>query len=81
MKGKTIIEVVIVFVLMKLFSIWFDSILAGINVSSGWKTFIFGLQAIVIPVSIVWLLKRKWSVYGFSVHKFHPVIHYGFIGG
>ncbi len=27
MKGKSIIEVVIVFVLMKLFSIWFDSIL------------------------------------------------------
>ena len=80
MKGKTIIEVVIVFVLMKLFSIWFDSILAGINVSSGWRTFIFGLQAIVIPVAIIWLLKRKWSVYGFSIHKFRPVIHYGFIG-
>ncbi len=27
MKGKSIIEVVIVFVLMKLFSVWFDSIL------------------------------------------------------
>ncbi len=27
MKGKSVIEVVAVFVLMKLFSIWFDSIL------------------------------------------------------
>jgi hypothetical protein len=80
MKVKSIIEVVIVFVLMKLFSIWFDSILAGVNVASGWRTFIFGLQAIVIPLAIIWLLKRKWSVYGFSVNKFRPVIHYGFIG-
>jgi membrane protease YdiL (CAAX protease family) len=80
MKGKSVIEVVVVFVLMKLFSIWFDSILAGIDVSSGWRTFIFGSQAIVIPVAIIWLSKRKWSVYGFSVHKFRPVIHYGFIG-
>jgi membrane protease YdiL (CAAX protease family) len=80
MKGKSIIEVVIVFVLMKLFSIWFDSILARVNVTSGWRTFIFGLQAIVIPLAIIWLLKRKWSVYGFSVRKFRPVIHYGFIG-
>jgi len=80
MKGKSVIEVVLVFVLMKLFSIWFDSILASMNVSSGWRTVIFGSQAIIIPVAIIWLLKRKWSVYGFSVHKFRPVIHYGFIG-
>jgi len=80
MKGKSVVEVVIVFVLMKLFSIWFDSILAGVNVASGWRTFIFGLQAIVIPMAIIWLLKRKWSVYGFSIHKFRPVLHYGFIG-
>ncbi len=80
MKGRSIIEVVIVFVFMKLFSIWLDSILAGMNVSSGWRTFIFGLQAIVIPVAIIWLLKRNWSAYGLSIHKLRPVIHYGFIG-
>ena len=80
MKGKSIIEVVIVFIFMKLFSIWFDSILAGINFSSGWRTFIFGLQAIVIPMAIIRFLKREWSVYGFSIHKFRSVIHYGFIG-
>ena len=32
MKGKSIIEVVIVFSLMKIFSIWFDSLLKGMDV-------------------------------------------------
>lgn len=80
MKGKSIIEVFIVFVFMKLFSIWLDSIIAGINVSSGWRTFVFGVQAVVIPMAIIWFLRKKWSVYGFGIHKFRPVIHYGFIG-
>ena len=80
MKGKSIVEVVIVFLLMKLFSIWFDSVLAGMDVSSGWRTLIFGLQAIVIPIVIIWALKRNWSSYGFNITKFHSILHYGFIG-
>ena len=80
MKGKSIIEVVIVFVFLKLFAIWLDSILVGLDVASGWRTFLFGLQAIVFPMFIIWILKRKWSNYGFNILNFRTVIHYGFIG-
>lgn len=35
MKGKSIIEVVAVFIVMKFFSIWFDTLLKGIGVHYG----------------------------------------------
>lgn len=50
------------------------------DVSSGWRTFIFGLQAIVIPIAIIGIFKRDWVSYGFTVKKFRSIIHYGFIG-
>ena len=80
MKGKSILEVVFVFLLMKIFSIWFDWILAGWDVASGWRTFLFGLQAIVIPVFIIWICKRDWKSYGFNITNFRAILHYGFIG-
>ncbi len=80
MKARSIIEVISAFAFMKLLSIWSDSILAGMNASSGLRTFVFGLQAIVIPMAIICFLRRKWSAYGFSVHRFRALIHYGFIG-
>ena len=80
MKGKSIIEVVIVFLLMKFFSIWFDTWLKGIGVHYGWRDLCFGLQAIVIPLAIIWLSKRNWSTYGLGRANFRYLIHYGFIG-
>jgi membrane protease YdiL (CAAX protease family) len=80
MKGKSIIEVVIVFILMKFFSIWFDTWLKGIGVHYGWRDLCFGLQAIVIPLAIIWLSKRNWSAYGLGRANFRYLIHYGFIG-
>jgi LPXTG-motif cell wall-anchored protein len=80
MKGKSIIEVVIVFLLMKFFSIWFDSWLKGMGVHYGWRDFCFGLQAIVIPLEIIWFSKRDWSAYGFNLANVRRLIHYGFIG-
>jgi len=80
MKGKSIIEVVFVFILMKFFSIWFDSLLKGMGVDPGWRTLIFGLQAIIIPIAIIWLSKRNWSTYGLGRTNLRYLIHYGFIG-
>lgn len=80
MKGKSIIEVVVVFTLMKFFSIWFDAWLKGIGVHYGWRDLCFGLQAIVIPLAIIWLSKRDWSAYGLGLANFRRLIHYGFIG-
>ena len=80
MKGKSVIEVVIVFLFMKLFSIWLDSVLVSMDVLPGWRTFIFGLQAIVIPITIIWVFRRNWSSYGFNIINLRSVIHYGFIG-
>ena len=51
---------------MKLFSVWLDSILVNADVDSGWRTFFFGLQAIIIPAAIIGLSGRKWSTYGLS---------------
>jgi membrane protease YdiL (CAAX protease family) len=80
MKGKSIIEVVSVFIAMKFFSIWFDSLLKVIGVHYGWRDLCFGLQAIIIPIAIIWLSRRNWSNYGFSIKKFRYQIHFGFIG-
>ncbi len=80
MRGKSVIEVVIVFLLMKFFSIWFDTWLKGMHVHYGWRDLCFGLQAIVIPLAIIWLTKRNWSTYGLGRANFRYVIHYGFIG-
>jgi len=80
MKGKSIIEVVVVFLAMKLFSIWFDTWLTGMGVYYGWRDICFGLQAIIIPLAIIWLCNRDWSTYGFKLTNFRYLIHYGFIG-
>lgn len=80
MKGKSIIEVVAVFIVMKFFSIWFDTLLKGIGVYYGWRDLCFGLQAVVIPLAIIWLSKRNWSNCGFNLKNFRFLIHYGFIG-
>ena len=80
MKGKSIIEVVSVFIIMKFFSIWLDTLLKGIGVQYGWRDLCFGLQAIIIPLAIIWLSGRNWSNYGFNPKKFRYQIHYGFIG-
>jgi len=80
LKGKSIIEVFIVFILMKFFSIWFDTWLKGMTVHYGWRNLCFGLQAIVIPLAIIWLSKRNWSTYGLGRANFRYLIHYGFIG-
>ena len=80
MRGKSIIEVVIVFILLKFFSIWFDTWLEGMGVHYWWRNLSFGLQAIVIPFAIIWLSKRNWSTYGLGRANFRYIIHYGFIG-
>jgi len=80
MKAKSIIEVLMVFILMKFFSIWLDSILVNADVDSGWRTFFFGLQAIIIPVAIIGFSGRKWSTYGLSLKDSKSQIHYGFAG-
>jgi membrane protease YdiL (CAAX protease family) len=80
MKAKSIIEVLLVFILMKFFSIWLDSILVNADVDSGWRTFFFGLQAIIIPVAIIGFSGRKWSTYGLSLKDSKSQIHYGFAG-
>jgi len=80
MKSKSIIEVLLVFILMKFFSIWLDSILVNADVDSGWRTFFFGLQAIIIPVAIIGFSGRKWSTYGLSLKDSKSQIHYGFAG-
>jgi len=80
MKGKSIIEVVVVFLFMKFFSIWFDTWLKGMGVYYGWRDICFGLQAIIIPLAIIWLCNRDWSTYGFKLTNFRYLIHYGFIG-
>lgn len=80
MKCKSIIEVVIVFILMKFFSIWFDTWLKEMDVHWGWRNLCFGLQAIVFPLAIIWLSKRNWSTYGLGRANFRYLIHYGFIG-
>ena len=80
MKGKSIIEIVGVFIVMKLFSIWFDTVLKGIGVQYAWRDLCFGLQAIIIPLAIIWLSGRNWGNYGFNLRNFRYQIHYGFIG-
>jgi len=80
MKAKSIAEVLLVFILMKLFSIWLDSILVNADVDPGWRTFFFGLQAIIIPVAIIGFSGRKWSTYGLSLNDSKSQIHYGFAG-
>ncbi len=80
MKGKSIIEVACVFMAMKFFSIWFDSWLKGIGIHYGWRDLCFGLQAIIIPLAIIWLSRRNWSNYGFNMKKFRYQVHYGFMG-
>ncbi len=80
MKGKSIIEVVTVFAVMKFFSIWFDTWLKGMGVPYQWRDIFFGLQGIAIPLAIIWLSKRDWSNYGFDLKNFRYLIHYGFIG-
>jgi membrane protease YdiL (CAAX protease family) len=80
MKSKSIIEVVVVFMVMKFFSIWFDTWLKGMGVYYGWRDVCFGLQAIIIPLAIIWLCNRDWSTYGLGRAKFRYLIHYGFIG-
>lgn len=80
MKAKSIAEVLFVFLFMKFFSIWLDSILVNADVDSGWRTFFFGLQAIVIPVAIIGFSGRKWSTYGLSLKDSKSQIHYGFAG-
>ena len=80
MKAKSIAEVLLVFILMKLFSIWLDSILVNADVDPGWRTFFFGLQAIIIPVAIIGFSGRKWSTYGLSLKDSKSQIHYGFAG-
>jgi len=80
LKAKSIAEVLLVFILMKLFSIWLDSILVNADVDPGWRTFFFGLQAIIIPVAIIGFSGRKWSTYGLSLKDSKSQIHYGFAG-
>jgi membrane protease YdiL (CAAX protease family) len=80
MKAKSIIEVLLVFILMKIFSIWLDSVLVNAEVDSGWRNFLFGLQAIIIPVAIIGFSGRKWSTYGLSLVDSKSQIHYGFAG-
>ena len=80
MKGKSIIEVVIVFLIMKLFSIWFDTWLSGMGVHYWWRNIAFGLQAIVFPLAIIWLSKRSWAAYGLGRANFRYFVHYGFVG-
>ena len=65
---------------MKIFSIWLDSILVNAQVDSGWRTFFFGIQAIIIPVAIIGFSGRKWSTYGLSLKDSKSQIHYGFAG-
>lgn len=79
-KTTCIIEVIIVFLLLKLFSLWLDYVLVRSGANSGWRTFLFGLQGIVIPLAIIALSKRKWSDYGFSFKNKKQLVHYGFIG-
>jgi membrane protease YdiL (CAAX protease family) len=80
MKAKSIIEVLAVFILMKFFSIWLDSVLVNAGVDSGWRTFFFGLQALVIPVVIIGFTGRSWSTYGLSLKDCRSQINYGFAG-
>lgn len=80
MKGKSILEVVALFIIMKFLSIWIDSLLAGAEVNPGWRTFVFGLQAIVIPVAIITITGRKWVSYGFLFKNKKQLIDFGFIG-
>lgn len=80
MKAKSIIEVVVVFLIMKFFSFWFDSVLSKAGVDSGWRTFLFGLQGILIPIAIIAITKRKWSDYGFQFMNIKRLVHFGFIG-
>ena len=79
-KGGSIVEIVAVFVFMKFFSIWCDAWLKGMDVHHGWRNLCFGLQAIVIPLAIIWLTKRDWSAYGLGRANFRKIIHFGFLG-
>ena len=80
MKGKSVIEVVVVFLFMKLLSIWLDSWLKDAGIHYWLRNLCFGLQAILIPMAIIFITKRKWKDYGFSFVKLRFLIHYGFIG-
>lgn len=80
MKVRSIIEVVIVFILMKIFSIWFDSVLVKADVDNSWRTFLFGLQAIIIPIMIIWLSGGDWKMYGFTIKDKFKQINFGFAG-
>ena len=80
MKAKSIIEVLAVFILMKFFSIWLDSVLVNAEVDSGWRTFFFGLQALVIPIAIIGFSGRSWSTYGLSLKDGKSQLNFGFTG-
>jgi membrane protease YdiL (CAAX protease family) len=80
MKATSIIEVLAVFILMKFFSIWLDSVLVNAQVDSGWRTFFFGLQALVIPVAIIGFSGRSWSIYGLTLKDCRSQINFGFAG-
>jgi membrane protease YdiL (CAAX protease family) len=77
MKGKSIVEVSVVFVLLSAFARWRYAQLDRLGVGFEAQRYIAGILMIAIPVAIIWLTRRDWAEYGFTLRNWRYSLQIG----
>lgn len=80
MKGRSIVEVFLVFIFMRIFSFWFKTteFLTWELDTLGW-TYTGGFLLIGIPILILLVTKRKFEVYGVTLKKWREALDIGLV--
>ena len=65
MKGKTIIEVIVFFILFGIFFRWSGFFLKDLGISPVWRNVNYGMIGVLLPLSMIWITKvdvdfRNW---------------------
>lgn len=91
MKGKSIVEVVLVYAVLMILARWRFTLLAGLGASDLAQSYIAGILMFIIPLGIIWLTRRKWADYGVTLQNWqynldvgltcYPVRMISWIGG
>ena len=66
MKGKTIIEVVVFFIVFSVLFRWSSFLLKDLGINLLWKNIIYGLIGVLLPLGMIWITKtdvgfRNWK--------------------
>ncbi len=80
MKGTSIVEVVTVFVLMRVLGCWRYAQFERLGASAELHRYVSGILMFVIPLAIIWLAGRDWASYGITLKNWRYNLQVGLDG-